>query len=129
MTIPEKPNSPDQKYRLSQNGEDFKKYYYHNDTDHDTHHDTDYDTDHDTDHVDELICNIIMVLVNEKSRSELMALLDLKHAGNFRDNYMKPSMDKGYIEMTLPDTPKSKNQKYRLTAKGQKIKIQLEKKL
>lgn len=135
MTIPEKPNSPIQKYRLTKKGEVLKNKHFKltgfigdSKTDHDTDYDTDYDTDHDTDH-DEMDEKLIIVLSGQKSRPELMYLLGLKHAGNFRDNYLYPAIEKGYIEMTLPETPKSKKQEYRLTVKGQELKKQLEDKL
>jgi len=40
------------------------------------------------------------------SRDELMSVLELKHPGNFRENYLHPVLEKEYIEMTLPDNPK-----------------------
>ena len=55
------------------------------------------------------------------SRTELMRKLNLKHSFNFRKNYLEPSMKDGYIEMTIPNKPNSKNQKYRLTMKGKKL--------
>ncbi len=33
-------------------------------------------------------------------------------------NYMQPVMTTGLVEMTQPESPRSPNQKYRLTAKG-----------
>ncbi len=131
MTIPEKPNSPVQKYRLTEKGVGLKNQYHHgaghianSKTDHDTDHDTDYDTDHDTDH-DHLIVKLIFVLTGQMSRPELMDLLELNHAGNFRDKYLNPAIKSGYIEMTLPETPKSKKQEYRLTNKGLALKMRM----
>ena len=93
-------------------------------TTHDTDHDTDYDTDHDTDHdqqyifIEELPKRLIWVLEGEKSRNELMGILQLKHNPTFRENYIEPAMVKGWIEMTIPDKPQSKKQRYRLTQAG-----------
>ncbi len=50
---------------------------------------------------------------NELSTSEIMKLLGLKHRPTVRENYIKPALEIGLIEMTIPDKPKSKNQKYR----------------
>jgi Fic family protein len=47
------------------------------------------------------------------SASALMDLLDLKHRPTFRKNYLRPALDQGLIEMTLPDAPNSRNQQYR----------------
>ena len=66
-------------------------------------------------------------MTGQKSRQELMDLLGLKHAGNFRDKYLYPAIEKGYVVMTLPETPKSKNQEYRLTATGLELKKETEK--
>jgi Fic family protein len=50
--------------------------------------------------------------------AELMARLGLKHRPAFRKNYLAPALAGAWIEMTLPATPNSPAQKYRLTAKG-----------
>jgi len=131
MTIPEKPNSPIQKYHLTAKGIELKKHYYHAAGDianGKTDYDTDYDTDHDTDH-DHLIVKLIFVLTGQMSRPALMDLLDLNHVGNFRDKYLNPAIEGGYIEMTLPETPKSKKQEYRLTNKGLALKNSIKKRL
>lgn len=44
---------------------------------------------------------------------ELMNLLNLKHRPTFRKNYLHPALEAELIEMTLPDTPNAKGQKYR----------------
>ena len=43
---------------------------------------------------------------------ELMELLDLKSRSSFRENYLLPAIKSGFIEMTLPDKPNSRNQRY-----------------
>jgi ATP-dependent DNA helicase RecG len=54
----------------------------------------------------------------ELSPKSLRQQLGLSHRQNFRDNYLHPAIDEGLIEMTIPDKPTSRNQKYRLTGKG-----------
>ena len=49
----------------------------------------------------------------ERSTRELMELLGLKHRPTFRDNYLLPALELGYIEMTIPDKPNSSKQKYK----------------
>ena len=104
-------------------------------TAHDAAHDAAHDTAHDTAHdkvseivfinLSELTHRLIWILKNEMSREELMEKLDLKHRQNFVLTYLEPSLQSSLIEMTIPDKPKSKLQKYKLTAKG----IKLQKKL
>ncbi len=55
------------------------------------------------------------------SSGELRKRLNLKHRPTFRENYLHPALEKGYIEMTIPEKPKSRLQKYRLTKRGKKI--------
>lgn len=47
------------------------------------------------------------------SAAELMVLLGLKHRPSFRKNYLRPALEQGLIEMTIPEAPNSRNQKYR----------------
>ena len=56
-----------------------------------------------------------------KSRSELLEAIGLfNKTGNF-NNYIKPFIEIGIMEMTQPDKPNSQHQKYRLTEKGKKL--------
>ncbi|MCC8356381.1 MAG: Fic family protein [Oscillospiraceae bacterium] len=54
----------------------------------------------------------------ELSAAELMKHLGLSHRPTFRENYLNPAMEQGLVEMTLPDKPNSRNQKYRKTQLG-----------
>jgi len=45
--------------------------------------------------------------------AELMEALDLKHRQTFRKNYLHPAIEAGLIEMTMPQTPNARGQKYR----------------
>lgn len=56
-----------------------------------------------------------------KPRSTLLEGIGLYNkTGNF-NNYLKPFIDSGIIELTIPDKPKSRFQEYRLTEKGKKL--------
>ena len=44
--------------------------------------------------------------------SELMELLNLKSRISFRENYLIPAIENGFVKMILPNTPTSKNQAY-----------------
>lgn len=50
---------------------------------------------------------------DELSAVQIMELLGLSHRPTFRKNYLHPALDKGLIEMTIPNKPNSRNQKYR----------------
>ena len=56
-----------------------------------------------------------------KTAAELMAEMGLSHRPTFRNNYIRPAMSAGLVEMTRPESPTAKNQKYRLTARGRGI--------
>ncbi|MEX0890216.1 MAG: hypothetical protein WDZ33_01630, partial [Balneolaceae bacterium] len=65
---------------------------------------------------------VVGALEDEMKRSEIQQKLGLKHDDYFRLNYLEPAMKSGLIEMTFPDSPNHPNQKYRLTARGKKLK-------
>ena len=74
-----------------------------------------------TDQVKELI----RVINGEMGRQELQTKLGLSHRENFRSNYLKPALEQGIVEMTIPDKPNSSLQKYRLTILGKQLKAKL----
>jgi hypothetical protein len=47
-----------------------------------------------------------------------MQKLGLKDRMHFSKEYLARAMGDGYIEMTIPEKPNSRLQKYRLTLKG-----------
>ena len=53
-------------------------------------------------------------LVGQMSRAQLQQALGLSDRKNFSERYLKPALAAGVIEMTLPDTPNSRLQQYRL---------------
>jgi len=63
----------------------------------------------------------LKILHAPMSRSEAQIALNLKGQANFRDRYLKPALDLELVEMTIPDKPKSRLQKYRLTDKGKEL--------
>ena len=50
--------------------------------------------------------------------SALLADLSLKHRHSFRTRYLRPAMEGGWIEPTLPDKLNNRLQRYHLTAAG-----------
>ena len=77
--------------------------------------------DHASDHASVQVEKLVSVLIGEMGRSELQELLSIKNRDYFRTDYLNPAISNGYIELTIPDKPNSKHQKYRLTAKGQEL--------
>lgn len=55
---------------------------------------------------------------NPLSASDLMQRLDMSHRLTFRKNYLHPTINKGLVDMTIPDKPNSRMRKYRITPKG-----------
>ena len=78
---------------------------------HDTAHDTTHDAAHDTSVFSKQ--NLLLEFCAEpKSRDEMQAYIDVSSRSHFSKFYLKPLLASGKLEMTLPDKPKSKNQKY-----------------
>jgi len=73
-------------------------------------------SDQDADQHSDQVKKLLSVLSTKTlSATELMGLLNLKHRPTFRKNYLHPAIKQGLIEMTLQDTPNSRNQQYRRT--------------
>ena len=51
----------------------------------------------------------------ETAIGELMAIAERRDRTKFRNQIRKPLLDAGWVEMTLPDKPNSRLQKFRLT--------------
>jgi Fic family protein len=62
---------------------------------------------------------LLAAIQGEMSRETLQAALGLSDRKSFRERYLQPALAEGLIEMTIPDKPNSRLQKYRLTDKGQ----------
>lgn len=55
------------------------------------------------------------------SRKDIQIALQLKHEGNFRDNYLEPALQEELIQMKYPYSPNHPKQRYLLTEKGQEL--------
>ena len=78
-----------------------------------------------TEQVTEQVKELVKILDREMDRQEIQNKLGLSHRENFRSNYLKPALDLGFVEMTIPDKPNSSLQKYRLTILGKQLKGKL----
>ena len=84
---------------------------------------TDPVTDLVTDPADRLI---LAIGKRTLAPSEIQQQLHMKHRPTFRVNYLHPAQEQGLIEMTIPDKPTSRLQKYRLTEAGLSLLATLE---
>ena len=69
------------------------------------------------------LARMLSVMTGEMSRAEIMAALGLRDEKHFRENYQQYGINEGLIEMTLPDTPRSRKQRYRLTDLGKALRV------
>jgi len=76
------------------------------------------DTPHVTPHDAPQVEQLLKICIQPLSRQEMQDRLGLKDREHFRKYYLNPALDAGLIERTLPQAPKSKFQKYRLTQAG-----------
>ncbi len=58
---------------------------------------------------------LLNILKGEMSRDQLQSTFGLQDRKSFRERYLKPALAAGVIEMTIPQKPNSRLQKYRLT--------------
>jgi hypothetical protein len=69
------------------------------------------------------VLELLRTMKSEVSRVELQALLGLRDRKSFFERYLRPSLSLGLVEMSIPDKPNSRLQKYRLTGKGRHAKL------
>ena len=79
-----------------------------------------------TPHVSPQVERLIAVCEGELLREELQERLGLRDRKHFRNAFLHPALDAGLLEMTVPEKPKSRNQRYRLTDKGRQVLQSLE---
>jgi Fic family protein len=66
---------------------------------------------------------LLAVIKGEMSREALQTALGLSDRKSFREVYLKPALNCGLIEMTIPDKPNSRLQKYRRASMTRQITI------
>jgi predicted HTH transcriptional regulator len=71
------------------------------------------------------VIRLIWAMNGELSRVEISALLGIRDEKHFREKFQQEALKFGVLEMTIPDKPNSRLQKYRLTEKGKKLQKQL----
>ena len=69
---------------------------------------------------------ILRNCLTEKAIGTLMASVRRKDRTKFRNQVLKPLLQAGWLEMTIPDKPTSSKQKYRVTYKGRQLPVGVE---
>lgn len=63
----------------------------------------------------------LLAEAGELGNAEIRERMQLKDRTHVREHYIDPALMQGLIEMTIPDKPRSRLQKYRLTAQGRAV--------
>ncbi len=66
---------------------------------------------------------LLAVLQGEMDRESLQTALDLKARKSFRERYLQPALEAGFIQMTIPHKPNSRLQRYQLTPAGEAYRV------
>ena len=64
------------------------------------------------------VTRLLSVLEGEMSARQILHALGLSDRKSFRQRYLLPALEHALVEMTRPESPTARNQKYRLTARG-----------
>ena len=76
-------------------------------------------TGHVSDHVSDHVKKLIKIIRGDtKTREEIMGLMNVKSRRYFRENYMNPAIESGYVTRLYPDALRRTDQAYYLTMKG-----------
>jgi ATP-dependent DNA helicase RecG len=69
---------------------------------------------------------MLAVMRGEMRRQEIQSALGLADEKHFRESYQQSAVAQGLAEMTIPDKPTSRLQKYRLTEEGRAMLRQMQ---
>jgi ATP-dependent DNA helicase RecG len=68
--------------------------------------------------LDQESVEVLRACMTEQSMVELLAVAGRTNRTKFRDQVLRPLLDTGLVEMTLPEKPRRGKQRYRATARG-----------
>ncbi len=79
-----------------------------------------------TGQVDPWVIRVLEAFAGRELRSaEIQEVAGIRHRETFQRNYLDSLLNEGWLERTIPDKPKSRLQKYRLTSKGEALRVKL----
>ena len=67
------------------------------------------------------VAGLLHALSGEMLRADLMGAMGLRDRKHFATAYLSPALEAGLIEMTIPDKPNSRLQRYALTPRGREL--------
>ena len=67
------------------------------------------------------VLRLLSVMAGVMSRREIQAALSLADQKHFRQSYLQPAIAQRLLEMTIPEKPRSRLQRYRLTDLGRTL--------
>ena len=75
-----------------------------------------------SDQVSDQVMRLIQLLEKgPQGVAAMMTALKLSHRASFRKRYLTPALELGLVDYTLPDSPNSPTQQYRLTQRGREL--------
>lgn len=69
---------------------------------------------------------LLSAIDGEHHRDELQKRLELSDRKHFRTQFLAPALEAGLVEMTDPGSPRSPQQRYRLTDLGRRLRAELD---
>lgn len=90
-------------------------------TAHELMHETIHDAAHNTTHLTILAKKqkqLLRFCKEARSRNEMQSFLEISNRSHFGKAYLKPLLATGQLKMTIPEKPKSRNQRYITAAKN-----------
>ena len=75
-------------------------------------------TPQETPQITPQVMRLLSVLKGEMSARQILHALGLSDRKSFRERYLLPALEHALVEMTHPESPTARNQRYRLTASG-----------
>lgn len=79
------------------------------------------ETDQVSDQASDQVKTLLLAMdAADAGAADLMARVGLSHMPTFRNNYLTPALEGGWIARTKPESPRSPKQRYRLTDKGKR---------